>query len=265
MNDFRNVITTDLKKAFCSPKIYGVMMLLLMCTFIDTLPSYITSDTDLCDMMYKKVSGAGSAMCLLAFCISVMPYSLQYYEECKNKSIYLYLNRETLTEYCISKIIAVCMSTFFVITVSNILYCLIMKMAGATFISEMFVLNQQENHTFLLSGMNLAFLCAVILTEALRGVFFAILSLCLSAYIKNLFLIVALPVVIYFGMGSFLFFTFNVPDWVNLSVIFMPLVIKAPDDLMSLMMTLAVTLLMILVFGEIFLLKVRREMKNGRI
>ena len=61
-----------------------------------------------------------------------------------------------------------------------------------------------------------------------------------------------------------MFFYISVPDWLNLSVIYQPMTINAPNDINSFLLTLIVTLFMIAVFGAVFIARVRRCVGNGK-
>ena len=264
MKNFKRILLVDLKKAFMSPAIYIVILLLVASYMIDTLPLCIGEETSLCNIIRSKAGGSG-ALCLLGFCISVMPFTLQHLKETDNNCIYNYITRSRIFEYSISKITAVCITTFFAVIVSNIIYLFIFLLMDMNISDNFFYLSYQEDHSLIANEKYITFIFLIFLIEALRGVFFSIVSLCMSSFIKNKFLIVSLPVVFYFGVGRFLFLYLNVPDWLNMAVIYQPMTIYAPDDIKSFFMTLIVTLFMIAAFGALFTIRVRRCVGNGRL
>ena len=264
MKNLKRTLFVDLKKAFMSPAIYIVILLLIAAYMIDTLPLCSDGETSLCNIIKSKAGGIG-AVCLLGFCISVMPYTLQHLKETDNNCIYNYITRNNIFEYSISKIIAVCLTTFFAVFISNIIYLFIFLLMDMNISDNFFYLTYQEDHSLIADEKYIAFIFLIFMTEAFRGVFFSIVSLCMSAFIKNKFLIVSLPVVFYFGIGRFLFLYLNVPDWLNMAVIYQPMTIYAPNDIKSFFMTLMVTLFMIALFGTLFTIKVRRCIENGKL
>lgn len=263
MKNFRRTLFVDLKKAFMSPAIYIVILLLTAIHMTDILPLCTEEGVSICDAIYRKAGGAG-ALCLLGFCVSILPFTLQYLKETDNNCIYNYINRSDIFAYSVSKIISVCVTTFIAVAASNIICLFIFLLMGMSVSNEFFRLNYQDAHDLIKNGNYIIFIVFIILIEAFRSVFFSIVSLCMSAFIKNKFLIVSLPVIFYFGVGSFLFFYVRVPDWLNLSVIYQPMTINAPNDINSFLLTLIVTLFMIAVFGAVFIARVRRCVGNGK-
>ena len=103
--------------------------------------------------------------------------------------------------------------------------------------------------------------------QMLCGNIFSAMTLTLSAFIKNKYILIAMPLTIFFSLDSFsgLWFDngFTQPDWLNWRVLFFSMIDGgAMTETSAVLRTLIYTLTAVFVFGLILIGRIRRVVEN---
>ncbi|MCD8120572.1 MAG: hypothetical protein LUE29_14045 [Lachnospiraceae bacterium] len=229
----------------------------------------VLSDVDVISITDQILTG-GSYMFWVRFCLCVIPFGCCYYDEYANQASKYRLTRAGRVTYGLSKVMAGMLLTLGIVIVANLLACGVMIACGIPFVlpreyseytGELISYNYQyfwllgHDHPILLYMVQVLF-------SAQAGICFCSLTILLSTFIKNKFILLAMPLTVFFGLDSFLsiwFYPETGPEWLELRLMFNALTRYGWEtELQGLGVTVLYTLVLSAVFAAVFILRLRR-------
>lgn len=208
------MMRADIKYAIFNRRMFIAMIIGFLCLFFAG-SEFLWTENSKIDFVYTffmaMSSGSTAVISLIYPILSCMPYADNYLLE-ETTGYYLYKKiKVSLTRYSITKIIATAISGGISICIPVCLYFLVcLSFRGNGVSSERFAyitwnVNFFEKYPLVYCGVYIvnSFVC---------GAIFSLLGLMLSAFIKNRYLVVILPVIIYIFFNilcSNTFFKFN--------------------------------------------------------
>ncbi|MBE5940713.1 MAG: hypothetical protein E7266_10005 [Lachnospiraceae bacterium] len=224
MNGFFRLTIVCLKRAIFNVRFLSMVILLALCELLNVLPRIIDSaywlngrlyfGTTIIDLLFAE--GATLMFCCTLI-IPLVPYSCSLCDDVKNGMITSIVIKSGRYRYAIATALAVAISGFVCVFLGETLF-----MSVCSIFVDICRPERLQNYTFvsLMEGKPLLFLFFKIMLKALRGSFFALIALLISVYVKNRYLILALPVLIYYFLSYFGYFYLKLPVYFDVVAIF---------------------------------------------
>lgn len=233
----------------------------------------VTYNTDILTLTLSIIQG-GCYMFWARFCLFAVPFGCCFYDEYSKKNSKYRITRGGCTVYCMAKVAACTVVTAAIVILSNLLMCLILACSGLPFlrpdtISEF--TGESTNvmyyaHALVSGGHPVLFYLLVLFYAALPGIFFSVMTIMLSVFIHNKFILIAMPLTLFYSIDSFLALWFNqqsIPEWLNWRELFFAITRDgAGTELWCTAKTTAYTAVGVAVFALIFLYNVREVSEN---
>ncbi len=239
------------KRALLSRRFLVAVLLIAFLRILDLFPAAWSGSYTVVSLY----SLAGTTMMnLVAFPISILPYSACFCEDRQSNYLLLIRSRISTGSYCLHTVLVCALSSFLCVMLGESLSLLFF----GTFLdlADSFDFSN-TNLVSLANGHSLLYLMEFVCLRSLRGAFFALTSLAASAYTKNKFVIYSLPLLLYFffmnaGYGL------GLPDSVNITMYNFPL-FGPSKELLSMAYTFMFTIFIGIFAGLLLKNRVRRE------
>lgn len=268
----------DVWNGFRHDRLWLVTAAFVLIQLMDTVPglyanSYLEAGervflTDIISMSLQT-AGGGSFLFWLRFCLYAVPYACCFFDEHSQKAVKYRIVRSSAYLYAFQKMAACIVLTALSVWISEQLYAIILYIQGVPL-----VLPQAGEHNTLYycyglvaDGKYLEFWFLLSLFKCFSGIFFSSMTLMLSAFIRNKYMLIAMPLALFFSLDSFSGIWFDngltQPDLLNWRIIFFSLFAGGvKTELSALLRTTVYTFLGVGIFGMIFAEKVRRVMED---
>ncbi|MCD8120414.1 MAG: hypothetical protein LUE29_13225 [Lachnospiraceae bacterium] len=278
MKKFFRITTKEMRYGFGSPKFWGTVVTLAVLMLIDTLPLLYAGRTvdaagnasfrtDILTLSLMTATGAGYIF-YLRFCMYVIPYGCTFAEEFGQSAAKYRITRSSGRVYGAAKFATGILLTAAAIFAAEILFTLILKAQGVTYLLPQESEYDANYYLYKLVGEGHVGLFFLLLCfyKCLPGMFFAAMTMMLSAFIRNKFILVAMPVTLFFGVTSFCAILFpygEEPFWASWHLLFFDMSTgTAGTEAAAVARTAIYTGVGILLFCVIFIRKVRRVVEN---
>lgn len=244
----------------------GVVLL----EFLDSAPAMYQSFYEDADGMHFSSSvvnifmlGGMTLYHLLVCTVCIFPYAGSYCDHKQSGYLVSILNRISLSGYAVSSMVTCALSAFLCMMAGEALFigglCLMMPVHVSDMEFYQGSWQSLENGWF-----GLFFLYRIVL-RSLRAAFFAMISLVMSAYVRNKFFVMSVPMMTYFLTyyvisGLQLYAHLDFLGYLNVNILYFTFQLGLDKELQSLGLTAAFTLgigiLGTLIFGR----KLRRDL-----
>lgn len=272
MHDLKRLLLMDLQRAFSGIRFWALAAGVAALYFCNTLAESIFMDHF---MLQESVMAAisisrGTFFTQMMLILATLAYGDSFCEDWKNRNIRNVIVRSNPAAYAVSKMISCAVSAFAVLFVGNLLFVLLEgvltqnmngdenSITAAENLQQLSAFDQLKvQHKYgIWIGMQAA-------RNALEGTVFATMALTLSAVMTNPFVVLTFPIFLYF-FTQIILQTGKVPDMVNFSVLYeVDGVCIGQSVALHMIWTVAITILLCVVFGYFFLRGVRRKFENG--
>lgn len=232
---FLNVIRKEMAVSLASFRFWGPMLAYLAFLLLGCEPMILGSggEQDIANMVWNATSGGGDLF-WLRFCLFVVPYGCCYYDEFAGGATKYRLIRSSPGIYGISKIVTGGLLTGALVLFANALFLVLLKLQGLPLLLEEDLNGVMQIYPLAANGHVVELIVYLILVQCFAGIFFATLTIALSAFIRNKFLLLGMPVALFFGLDSFsgLFFNngYTQPDITNWRILFFSLQVNGAGD-----------------------------------
>ena len=184
---------------------------------------------------------------------TALPYSGAFSDDYETGTLISFMSRSTGMGYVAGTVTACGISAFLCTFIAQCIcigfYKIFIPISDGISISE---------SGLLMEGHFILFLLCLIILGSLRAAFFAIVALGLSTVVKNKYVIYSVPLILYFFLMKLGYGVFNVPGHLNVLGIYFNFVLGDDREILSLLYTLAFTLITGVIAGAVLLRKVRR-------
>lgn len=260
------------------PKFWLITGCFVLLMFLDTLPMLYAGrtvseegahifHTDIISMSLATANGA-TFLFWLRFCLYVIPYGCCFYEEYSQQAVKYRIGRCSCISYGVSKILVCIILTALCVWVAEAVYAAAMLCQGVKLILP----KQEGNYLYFMyrmveEGHYIGFWLLNSFFKCFAGIFFSSMTLALSTFIKNKYVLIAAPLTLFFSLDSFSGLWFDngrtQPDWINWRVLFFWLTDGAPQTEGTAMIRTALyTLIAVVLFGVIFIGRIRKAAEN---
>ena len=268
MRNFKRLFLTDMQRVFSGPKFWILAAGVAALYFCNTL-----SDSLFMDHFTLEGSVVGSMgltrgvfFTQLTLILATLVYGTSFCEDWKNRNIRNIIIRSDIPSYAASKMIACVISAFAVLLVGNLLFALLEMILTGSVYGSTNLENLRQGSLFnqlVGNGDFFPWLLIESTRSALEGAVFASISLTVSTVMTNPFVVLTLPIFIYF-FADLILQTSKVPDIVNMIVLYENDGICIGQNVaVHMIWTVAITILLCIAFGYFFLKGVRRKFENG--
>ncbi|MCD8120567.1 MAG: hypothetical protein LUE29_14020 [Lachnospiraceae bacterium] len=269
MKAFFRVTGKELSYGVRSIRFWGAALALGLLILMDMYQiTGVLNDMDIIGLTEQIIEG-GSYMYWVRFCVCVVPFGCCYYDEYANQASKYRLTRSGRVTYGLSKVVAGALLTAGIMILANLLACAVMKACGVPFLLPR---EYDENGTLLTYNYQIywlldhdhsvLFYLVELLFSAQVGICFCSLTIMLSTFIKNKFLLLAMPLTLFFGLDSFLviwFYPESGPEWMSLRSMFNSMArYGLGTELRALGVTVLYTVVLSAVFAAVFVLRIRK-------
>lgn len=268
------VSAVELARGITGLRFWLVTACFTVIMLLDTLPEFYAGKTLLPDGsygFYNDILGldliataGGSYLFWLRFCLYVIPYGCCFYEEYSNGAAKYRFLRSADGSYGLSKLLSCILLTGLSIWLSEFFYMLLMLLQGASLLlpvdgwyNSAYLYNTYQ---LVAGGHILGFWLLLSIFKCFAGIFFSTLTLVLSTFIRNKFILIAMPLTIFFSFDSLcgLLFGRTQPDWTNWRVLFFSMSTGEPmSEVVAVIRTMLYTLVTVVIFGYIFMKRIR--------
>lgn len=251
MNSLLATLKVDLRRAFLSKSFVFGFVGMLFALYLNTYEIDIPDADYLFQNIYKY------GFYILFFLFGSMPYATSYLSDCNNGYIKPIAIRIRLNSYSISK----CISTFAAgasaIALGSILFL--------CWLLILYPLESDYNATYdgyeiLLSNRSyFQYFVLRILLTSLAGGAFSVMALCVSSYIRNPFVVLASPVIVYYSLNTIVTML-KLPAWMDITTVFYYTVFNSLTY--SAIYSCAYFIVFAVIFGVVFCKNVRKRFEN---
>lgn len=197
---------------------------------------------------------------ITTYAVSTLPYSRAYCEDAESGMMTNILNRSSSIKYTIALMIACGIASFIAVFCGEIV-CILIYNIKCDFIDDITIATNSGYGgapSLMNSGhYNIYILCEILL-RAFRGSFFGMFALTMSAFIKNKFVIISTPVLLFYMLMRVGYGIFNLPIYLNIRGVYFCFVFGNEKEILSVLYTFAFTLCCGVICGLIMEHKVRR-------
>lgn len=153
---------------------------------------------------------------MLSLTVCTMPGVLGICEDKVHGLLIMALPRFGIVRYAACKTAVCAISSFLVSILGDLLFSLVAFFIGSgKFVSDSFIQDYAWEYFFLKGGHGLLHYLALLVFYGLRVSFYALLSLVISAFLKNKYAVLALPVVLYYAVSNFTYYIIKFPEIID--------------------------------------------------
>ena len=256
MNLIRN-IKIDLKRAFCSKLfLVGLLCMIGVCYL------NISWDNMNAPSVIYLVSGlAFGGFVQMIFVCGAIPYATSYLSDLENGYIRFLVIRGDLSSYLHSKIIVTALSGFVTVWIGKMLFALSLRLIFPT-VDE--YTSMSTAGVDLLFGVSpWAYIVVDAFLYAMAAAGFAVMALFISSLVRNVFVTVMSPLVLFFMITS-LQQIFNLPQEIELNGLLMGYITAYKDSWQFTLLHISVVwIIAILLVGKLFVWRAERRFHHG--
>lgn len=263
------MVKTEIKKIVCRFETYICVALIVACLFMgifDDLELFLKKEYSQPDFCYYYNSIFIGIISTVLPIICVIPIVLSMWDE--NNSGYgnMVLVRTKKSRYIVSKIIAAVISGLYVVILGSMIFLLILKFMGVGNVTDninsIVGLSDTIYYKWAIEGKWFGGLVLVVFCFALTTIPWTMIALLAAQYIKNKYLLIAIPllinkIMIFVCYSYDELFLFNPVTW-NVSTNIM-----ITEKMGGLYFVLKVMAIVIVIFSIIYALSFNRRLKNG--
>lgn len=234
--------------------------------------------TDILTLTLDIISGSGYLF-WVRFCLFAVPFGCCFFDEYSHCASKYRLTRSNRKIYGISKMAAGTILTGAVVILANLMMLIVLKGLGFPFLREKVMVEVEEElyydsgsmvyYTYGLvdAGHPVLMYLLALFFAALSAVFFSAMTIMLSAFIRNRYILIAMPLVLFYSIDSLLVLFFypeySPPVWLDLRRMFFSLMYDgAQTELAGILRTLLYTLAGVAVFSALFIHRIREVSEN---
>lgn len=269
-------VVRECKTALCSFRFLGTTLAFLALMLLDAVPTLFGSGflqdgkwnflMGVVDLNLITTNGA-TYLFWLRFCLYAVPCGCCFYEEYSNHAAKYRLVRGNVASYGLSKMTACVTVTSLSVIVSELLYGLILLGAGVELVFSGDANANIGFYGLLAEGKTVSFWLLLVGFKCFAAVFFSAMTLALSGFIRNRYLLISMPLATFFCLDSFTGLWFQngatQPDWINWRILFFSLFdggIRTEKD--AFLRTAAYTGCAVCVFTVVFLSRIRKVVEH---
>lgn len=165
--------------------------------------------------LYSLKNGWG-LLFMLSLTVCTMPGVLGICEDKANGLLVTALPRFGIVRYAACKTAVCAVSSFLASILGDLLFSLTAFFIGSgEFVPDSFIQNYAEEFFLLKGGHVLLHYLALLVFYGMRVSFYALLSLVISAFLKNKYAVLALPVVLYYALINFTYYIIKFPEIID--------------------------------------------------
>ncbi len=269
----------ELLKGIKSVKFWLITSCFVLLMLLDTLPELYAESvteangqrvfgTDIISMSLNTANGT-SYLFWLRFCLFVIPYGCCFYEEYSMGAAKYRAVRSSCVNYGITKLLTCTILTSLSIWFAEAAYAVIMLLQGVKLILPSIGEGEPNYYLyrFIAEGNYIGFLFLLSIFKCFAGIFFSAMTLALSAFIRNKYILIAMPLTVFFSLDSFSGLWFDngltQPEWLNWRVLFFSMTDGGVmTEISAVIRTMIYTLASIFIFGLIFIGRIKRVVEN---
>lgn len=269
----------ELLNGIKSMKFWLTTICFVLLMLLDTLPELYAGcvvgvngkrvfSTDIISMSLNTANGT-SYLFWLRFCLFVIPYGCCFYEEYSQRAAKYRVARSSCVSYGVSKLLTCTILTSLSIWLAEAVYAVVMLLQGVKLILPSIGDGDPNYYLYRLiaEGNYIGFWLLLSIFKCFAGVFFSAMTLALSTFIKNKYILIAMPLTVFFSLDSFsgLWFENGMtqPDWINWRVLFFSMIDGGVmTETSAVIRTMIYTLVAVLVFGWIFIGRIKKVVEN---
>lgn len=262
-----------------SMKFWITSFCFVLLMLLDTLPELYAGSTvgasgervfstDIISMSLNTANGV-SYLFWLRFCLFVIPYGCCFYEEYSKGAAKYRVTRSSCVSYGVSKMLACMILTSLCIWIAEAVYAGVMLLQGVKLILPSAGDYDPNYYLYRLiaEGHYVRFWFLLSVFKCFAGIFFSTMTLALSTFIKNKYILIAMPLTVFFCLDSFSGLWFDngltQPDWINWRVLFFSMIDGGVmTETSAVIRTLIYTAVAVLVFGWIFIGRMKKVVEN---
>lgn len=268
MKNLKCLFLTDMQRVFSGPKFWILAAGVMAVYFCNTLQSCLFMDHFTLEGSVVENMGLtrGTLFTQMALILATLAYGTSFCEDWKNRNIRNIIIRSDIPSYAVSKMLACVISAFGVLFVGNLLFALLEMILTGSVYGSTNLENLRQGSLFnqlLGKGDFIPWLLIESTRSALEGAVFASISLTVSTVMTNPFVVLTLPIFIYFFANLILQTNYVPPIW-NMIVLYetdTPCI--GGSIIVHMLWTLIISMILCIVFAWIFLKGVRRKFENG--
>ena len=212
---FFRMLKVDFKRMFLSKRFYISTVIIFLLLLISIWPEIQSSGFTASIFYLVKVRGGIGAFLLAMSIVITLPFGLSYWEDERNNYFYSIGVRTGRGVYCWSHTITTAVSSFLSVFLGYSLCFVILSfrlslLTEAEVESIAYSLNSNGDlnigDRLAYDGNPISAVILIIATEALGYAFMAVFTLMVSVKIKNVYLLLSMPILLYYGsafIGTF--------------------------------------------------------------
>jgi len=204
----------ECSRVFLSWRFPAAVLLSAVFGILDILTYYNYSYNSVVEL-YSLKNGWG-LLFMLSLTVCTLPGVLGICEDRTEGLLVTALPRFGIVRYAVCKTAVCAVSSFLVSILGDLLFSLAAFFMGSgEFVSDNFIQNQAAEFVLLKGGHVLLHYLALLAFYGLRVSFYALLSLVISAFLKNKYAVLALPVALYYALINFTYYVIKFPEIVD--------------------------------------------------
>lgn len=198
----------------------------------------------------------GSTMFLgFTFIVTIIPYAGAFCDDYNSGFLIPFMGRTTGMGYAVGTASACGVSAFLCTFLGQVI-CLL-------FYNIFIPLNNHSQYTYsdyslVEAGRYILFLLCFIVLYSLRAAFFALVSLLVSTFVKNKYIIFSIPLIMYFLLMKFGYGVLNLPGYLNVLGIYFGFTFGEDNEVISVLYAMSFTVFTGIIAGSVLLRKVGR-------
>ena len=207
----------ECSRVFLSWRFPAAVLLSAVFGILDILTYYNYSYGSVVEL-YSLKSGGWGLLFMLSLTVCTMPGVLGICEDKAHGLLVTALPRFGIVRYAACKTTICAISSFLASILGDLLFSLAAFFIGSgEFISDSFIQSYVMAMDFFLlkGGHGLLHYLALLVFYGLRVSFYALLSLVISAFLKNKYAVLALPVVLYYALINFTYYIIKFPEIID--------------------------------------------------
>lgn len=204
---FIHTLASDFKRLFQSRGLYIAIISIAALAYFSVWPEVTASDYSSSIYYLVNARGGIGAFFVATTVLIVIPFGLSYREDMRYNYIHCLEMRAGLTAYCWSHVIVTMVGGFLAVFCGYVL-CFSVLSIGLPIINLNEIEALQEYAAngslevydrLMLSEIPIMYFVTVFATEAMGYAFLAVFALMVSAKVENVFLILSVPIMFYYG------------------------------------------------------------------
>lgn len=256
MNLIKN-IKIDLQRAFCS----GLFFVGVVCSVGIFYLNISWDNMNGATVIYLVSGLAFGSYVQMIFVCGAIPYATSYLSDLENGYIRFLVIRGDLSSYLRSKVIITALSGFVTVWIGKMLFALSLRLVFPTV--DKYTSMSDVGVDILYAVNPWAYIAADAVLYAIAAAGFAVMALFISSLIRNVFVTVMSPLVLFFMITS-LQQIFNLPQGIELNGLLMGYIAVYEDSWQfTLLHILLVWIIVIFLVGKLFIWHAERRFHHG--